>query len=127
MAKGMRELLAEARARIVEIDTAEAEAVLARDERTLFLDVRESEEFAQGHVPGALLIPRGMLEPKAAADSPARDSQLADPERPIVAYCGSGARSALAAVTLAELGFTHVRSMAGGFQAWAAESRPIDR
>jgi rhodanese-related sulfurtransferase len=127
MAKGMRELLTEARARIVEIDTAEAQEVLGRSEDTLFLDVREAEEYAQGHVPGALLVPRGMLEPKAAADSPARDSQLTDPQRPIVAYCGSGARSALAAVTLAELGFTNVRSMAGGFQAWQRESRPVDR
>jgi len=127
MAKGMRELLAEARARIVEIDTAEAQGLLGLREDTLFLDVREPEEWAQGHLPGALRIPRGMLEPKAAADSPARDSQLSDPQRPIVAYCGSGARSAFAAVTLAELGFTNVRSMAGGFQAWERESRPIDR
>ena len=69
----------------------------------------------------------GILEPKAALDSPARDSQLSDPERPIITYCGSGARSALAAATLQQLGFSQVRSLAGGFQAWTQEGRPIVR
>jgi rhodanese-related sulfurtransferase len=123
MAKGMRELLAEARARIEEIGTAEAERELRLGGGTLFLDVREPDEFAHGHLPGALLVPRGLLEPKAAADSPARDARLADRERPIIVYCASGARSALAARTLGELGFSKVRSLAGGLQAWAGEGR----
>lgn len=126
MAKGMKELLAEARARIVEIDTGQAAESLGR-ESVLLLDVREPEEFAAGHLPGAVSVPRGMLEPRAAADSPARSDELADPAREIVVYCGSGARSALAAVTLQELGFTNVRSMAGGIQAWSQESRPLER
>jgi rhodanese-related sulfurtransferase len=125
MAKGLKDLLTEAKARITEISTAQAEAVHERGDATLFLDVREPGEFAKSHIAGALLIPRGTLEPKAAADSPARDSQLSDPSRPIIAYCGSGARSAFAAQTLQELGFTNVQSMAGGFQAWEAESRPV--
>jgi rhodanese-related sulfurtransferase len=126
MAKGLKDLLTEAKARITEISTAQAEAVHERGDATLFLDVREPGEYESGRIPGALLIPRGTLEPRAAADSPARDSQLSDPARPIIAYCGSGARSAFAADTLQELGFTNVRSMAGGFQAWQTESRPIE-
>lgn len=126
MAKGMKELLAEARARISEIDTTQASEILERGGDTLFLDVREPEEFGSGHLPGAHPVPRGLLEPRAAADSPARDSELCDPERAIVVYCGTGARSALAAVTLEELGFSNVSSMAGGIQTWQKESRPIE-
>ena len=127
MAMGMKELIADARSRIEEIDPEAAESELRGNPTTLALDVRESEEFSLGRLPGALLIPRGILEPKAALDSPLRDSQLSDPERPIIAYCGSGARSALAAATLQQLGFSQVRSMAGGFQAWSQEGRPIER
>lgn len=127
MAKGMKQLLSEARGRIQEIDTESTAAEISTRPDTLLLDVREGEEFAGGRIPGSLLIPRGLLEPKAAADSPARDSQLGDPARPIIVYCGSGARSALAAVTLQELGFRNVRSMAGGFQAWSQEERPVER
>jgi rhodanese-related sulfurtransferase len=123
----MKELIADARSRIEEIDPEAAESELRGNPTTLVLDVRESEEFSLGRLPGALLIPRGILEPKAALDSPLRDSQLSDPERPIIAYCGSGARSALAAATLQQLGFSQVRSMAGGFQAWSQEGRPIER
>ena len=125
MAKGMRELLSAARARIKEIDTGDAARILARKDETLFLDVREPDEFAEGHIPGAHLLPRGLLEPRAAADSPSRDPELHDTARPIVVYCGSGARSALAALTLGELGFTNVVSMAGGMLVWKRESRRI--
>lgn len=127
MAIGMKELIADARSRIEEIDPEAAESELRGNPTTLALDVRESEEFSLGRLPGALLIPRGILEPKAALDSPARDSQFSDPERPIITYCGSGARSALAAATLQQLGFSQVRSLAGGFVAWTQEGRPIER
>lgn len=127
MAIGMKELIADARSRIEEIDPEAAESELRGNPATLALDVREAEEFSLGHLPDALLIPRGMLEPKAALDSPARDPQLSDPERPIIAYCGSGARSALAAATLQQLGFSQVRSLAGGIEAWTQEGRPIVR
>jgi rhodanese-related sulfurtransferase len=127
MAKGIKDLLAEARAQITEIDTAGAAELLARDDDTLFLDVREAHEFESGRLPGAHLVPRGMLEPRAAADSPAQDEELADPARRIVVYCGSGARSALAAASLQQLGFTNVLSMAGGIQAWEQDGRSLER
>lgn len=127
MAKGMKDLLEEARARITEIDTAAAAELLEGDGDTLFLDVREPDEWQSGRLPGAHPVPRGLLEPRAAHDSPARDPELSDPERTIVIYCGTGARSAFAAATLQELGFRDVRSMAGGIRAWQSESRPLER
>jgi rhodanese-related sulfurtransferase len=123
----MKELIADARSQITEIDPETAEHEFGLDPTTLALDVREAEEFSLGRLPGALLIPRGVLEPKAALDSPLRDPRLSDPERPIIAYCGSGARSALAAVTLQLLGFSQVRSLSGGFDAWSQQGRPIER
>ncbi len=126
MAKGMKELLNEARARIREISPQVAAEEIEAGPDTLILDVREPTEFAEGHIPGALLIPRGLLEPRAAADSPALADALADRRRPILAYCGSGVRSALAAATLQELGFANVYSMAGGFDAWLKQGRPVE-
>lgn len=118
MAKGMKDLLEEARRHIREVGAPEAAELLRTTPDLLVLDVREPDEFSTGCLPGAVLVPRGLLEPKAAPDSPARDALFEDPERPILAYCGSGARSALAAHTLQELGFREVHSLAGGIQAW---------
>jgi rhodanese-related sulfurtransferase len=123
--RDLKTLLAEARGRVHEITTAEAAEILDKEGDTLFLDVREPDEYLCGHVPGALLVPRGVLEMRAAPDSLALDPDLEDPSRPIVVYCTSGGRSALAAVTLAEFGFEDVRSMAGGMKAWVAEARPV--
>ena len=71
MAKGMQELLNEARAQIREVSPELAAHEIEAGPETLILDVREPTEFREGHIPGALLIPRGLLEPRAAADSPA--------------------------------------------------------
>jgi len=127
MSIGMKQLIADARSQITEIDPEAAEHELGQNPTALALDVREAEEFSLGRLPGALLIPRGVLEPKAALDSPARDPRLSDLKRPIIAYCGSGARSALAAVTLQQLGFSQVRSLCGGFDAWHQQGRPVER
>src|SRR5437763_1444478 len=72
-----------------------------------FLDVRELDEFEQGTIPGAVFIPRGHLESKV-------ENHIADRNAPVVIYCAGGIRSAFAAKTLAELGYTDVVSMAGG-------------
>jgi molybdopterin/thiamine biosynthesis adenylyltransferase/rhodanese-related sulfurtransferase len=77
----------------------------------VFIDVREQNEYAQGYIPGSRWIARGQLELKIEETVPERD-------QPIVLYCAGGTRSALAARTLAELGYTDVRSLAGGFGAW---------
>ena len=110
-----RDLLAAAKAQIREVDTAGAEQLIARP-GTLTLDVREPDEYDQGALPGALHIPRGHLEAQVEGKVLAKDT-------PIVVYCAGGVRSAFAAKTLGELGYTDVVSMAGGFGRWKDEGR----
>jgi molybdopterin/thiamine biosynthesis adenylyltransferase/rhodanese-related sulfurtransferase len=110
-----RDLLRDTKARIREIDTAGAEAEVKRPE-TVVLDVREPDEYEQGALPGALHIPRGHLESQVEGRVPDHDAH-------IVVYCAGGTRSAFAADTLAQLGYTDVISMAGGFNKWKDEGR----
>lgn len=116
--KTAHDLVAEAKAHIREIDTDAAEQAI-RD-ADLLLDVREPEEFQAGHIPGAVNIPRGLLEFKLD-----NDPQLAARGLDIVLYCKSGGRAALAARTLKELGYLQVHSIAGGFDAWAQAGKPV--
>ena len=108
-----RDLLAQSRANIKEISTADAEA---RVGDTTFLDVRELDEFEQGMIQGSVFIPRGHLESQA-------ENRLSDKHAPIVVYCAGGVRSVFAAETLQRLGYTDVVSMSGGFGAWKNEGR----
>src|SRR6478609_6828509 len=110
-----RDLLSAAKSEIVEVDTEGAAALIADGAR--ILDVREPDEFEQGALPGAVHIPRGHLEAQV-------ESRLLDKSAPVVVYCAGGVRSAFAAKTLAELGYTDVFSMAGGFGRWKDEGRP---
>jgi len=110
-----RDLLRETRARIREVGTAAAESDLASPS-TVALDVREPDEYEQGAIPGALHIPRGHLESQI-------ESRVPDHDAHIVVYCAGGLRSAFAADTLANLGYTDVVSMAGGFNKWKDEGR----
>ncbi len=111
-----RDLLADAKSRITEIDTATAAVKLSDDEVSL-LDVREPDEYDQGAIPGAVHIPRGHLEAQVEA-------KLTDKNQPVVVYCAGGVRSAFAADTLQALGYSKVLSMAGGFGKWKDEGRP---
>jgi sulfur-carrier protein adenylyltransferase/sulfurtransferase len=111
-----RDLLAEAKASIREVDTAGAEAALTVNPATVVLDVREADEYEQGALPNAVHIPRGHLESQV-------ESRLADKSAPVLIYCAGGTRSAFAARTLAELGYSDVVSMAGGFNKWKNENR----
>jgi molybdopterin/thiamine biosynthesis adenylyltransferase/rhodanese-related sulfurtransferase len=110
-----RELLNETKSRIREIDTAEAEAAVAVP-GTVVLDVREPDEYEQGALPGAVHIPRGHLESQI-------ENKVLDHDTPIVAYCAGGTRSAFAADTLQQLGYTNVSSVVGGFNKWKNEGR----
>ena len=109
-----RDLLREAKAEIRETDPAGAEAMLANG--AVLLDVREPDEFEQGAVPGSVHIPRGNLEPNV-------ENRLRDKSIPVVAMCAGGVRSAFAAQTLQEMGYSDVVSMAGGFNRWKDEGR----
>jgi len=110
-----RDLLATTKARIHEVDGTQAEEAVAVP-GTVVLDVREADEYAQGALPGAVHIPRGFLEVQV-------ESKLPDHDAPIVVYCAGGTRSAFAAETLGELGYTDVVSLAGGFNKWKDEGR----
>jgi len=106
------DLVAAAKQQITEIDVAKAKQLLAEGHIVL-VDTREESEYAAGHIDGALLLPRGVLEFKIGATP-----ELADKGKSVLIYCRTGGRSALAAQTLQQLGYTHVLSMAGGFEAW---------
>ena len=109
-----RDLLRDAKSRITEITPEEAETRLGS---ATFLDVREQDEHDQGTIPGSVFIPRGHLESQA-------ETRLLDRDQPIVVYCAGGNRSAFAAETLEQLGFTDVVSMSGGFGRWKDQGRP---
>ncbi len=106
-----RELLAQVKAEIDEVSTPDVHARLDDGDAPLFLDVRETEEWQEGHLPGAVHVPRGNLESRIEALVP-------DKGREIVVYCAGGSRSAFAAKSLQELGYENVVSMAGGFSDW---------
>jgi sulfur-carrier protein adenylyltransferase/sulfurtransferase len=103
-------LLRELRARTRELDAA-ALAAEIRSPALTVIDVREPDEHAQGTIPGTAHIPRGFLEQRIERAVPNRES-------PVVLYCQSGTRSVLAARSLTELGYSDVRSLAGGFTGW---------
>src|SRR5262245_10484193 len=110
-----RELLQNAKRSIREVDTATAEELRQQPDAVL-LDVREPDEYEQGAIPGAVHIPRGQLESNVEGRVPSR-------ETPLIVYCAGGTRSAFAAKTLADLGYTDVVSVAGGFNRWKDEGR----
>lgn len=99
----------EARSRIMEISALETAAAMKRG--ALVLDVREREEFLRGHIPNAIHLARGTLELEIEKRAP-------DPATEIVTYCGAGNRSALSTDNLQRMGYTNVKSLGGGLQAW---------
>ena len=95
-----------------------------RDADTLLVDIREPAEFARGHIPGAFLIPRGLLEFEILKLVQRHTESPADCE--IILYCGTGGRSALAAKSLNDMGFANAQSMDGGIVAWAEARFPLE-
>jgi sulfur-carrier protein adenylyltransferase/sulfurtransferase len=113
-----RELLNQIKAEIEEIDASRA-AELVEDADAVFVDVRERDEWDEGHIPGATHVPRGFLESRV-------EKAVPDQSTPVVVYCASGARSAFAAKTLEELGYDDVVSLAGGFTDWKRNGFPTE-
>jgi sulfur-carrier protein adenylyltransferase/sulfurtransferase len=111
MPKTYAEMLRDARAVVPEITPLETERLRESTPEVALVDVREDSEWEQGHIPGATHIPKSYIEQQIEAAVPDRG-------RPVVLYCASGVRSLFAGQTLAELGYTDVRSMSGGFQEW---------
>ena len=112
-----RELLAETKKRIREVDTVAAEQEWLTKPGVVVLDVREPEEYEQGALPNAMHIPRGHLESNI-------ENRVADHTAPVLIYCASGVRSVFAADTMQQLGYTDIVHMAGGFGKWKNEDRP---
>ena len=110
------QLIDEAKGRVREVGPEAAIRLIA--DGALPIDCREPNEWNLGHLPEALHIPRGILETTIEGTVP--------PLRPIVLYCASGNRSALAADTLQQMGYTDVGSLAGGIRAWAEAGGDID-
>jgi sulfur-carrier protein adenylyltransferase/sulfurtransferase len=106
-----RDLVAQAKKEIKEATPGEVNELLSKPDAPVLVDVREPDETQQGVIPGALVIPRGFLEQRIEAQVPDRDA-------PVVLYCAGGVRSALAAKTLGDLGYSDVTSMSGGFSQW---------
>jgi sulfur-carrier protein adenylyltransferase/sulfurtransferase len=112
-----RELLQQVRSEISEIDATDARDRIESGEPVV-VDVREQDEWDEGHIPGAVHVPRGHLESRIERLAP-------DTARPIVVYCSAGNRSAFAAKTLTELGYEDVASLAGGFTDWKRNGFPV--
>jgi len=115
--KSAQDLVAAAKSRIREVELGEAEAAIR--EADVLLDVREPDEYRQGHIAGAINVPRGLLEFKLSGD-PA----LNDRGTRIVLYCKTGGRGALAADSLRSMGYLHVQSIAGGMDGWLGAGLP---
>lgn len=110
-----QKLVQEAKARIAEISAEEAAREV--DRGALLIDVRENEDWQAAHVPGAVHLSRGTIELEIEEAAPALHT-------PIICHCGGGSRSALVAESLQRMGYTNVKSMAGGFKAWKAAGLP---
>jgi molybdopterin/thiamine biosynthesis adenylyltransferase/rhodanese-related sulfurtransferase len=113
-----RELLQQVRAEISEVDATRARELVDAGEPVI-VDVREQDEWDEGHIPGAVHVPRGHLESRI-------ERTAADPSRQVLLYCSAGNRSAFAAKTLEELGYEDVVSLAGGFTDWKRNGFPIE-
>jgi rhodanese-related sulfurtransferase len=126
---GIREMVQEALASIEAVSANDVREGLDSGQVDLVVDVREPKEWEGGHVPGAINVPRGMLELRADPESPATDPTLsADRDARVIVYClkAPGARSVLAAQTLGSMGYSNVAAMRGGFEEWQAEGLPAE-
>jgi molybdopterin/thiamine biosynthesis adenylyltransferase/rhodanese-related sulfurtransferase len=112
-----RELLQQVKAQIEEVDAGGARELLESPEPPVLVDVREVDEWDEGHIPGAVHVPRGNLESRIEQAAP-------DRARPLLLYCAAGARSAFAAKSLEELGYENVTSLAGGYTDWKRNGFP---
>jgi molybdopterin/thiamine biosynthesis adenylyltransferase/rhodanese-related sulfurtransferase len=120
MPKTYSELLSDVRASIRQVSLEEMKRRLEAREPYVFVDVREKDEWRQGHIPGAVHLPRGFLEMQA-------EQKLPDKRARIVVYCAGGVRSAFAAKTLGELGYEHVESANPGFLRWKELGYPVEK
>jgi rhodanese-related sulfurtransferase len=116
---GFIKIVDEARKHVREVTIHDVKARLDRGEKVLLIDVREDNEFAVEHLPGALHIGKGVIERDI-------ETKIPDPSTEIVLYCGGGYRSALAGASLRQMGYANVISMDGGIRAWRDAGFPLE-
>ena len=116
--KSAHDLVMAAKGRIREVPVEQAEPVIRNAD--LLIDVREGDEYAAGHIPGAVHMSRGMLEFKLSSNP-----NLAARDLNMVVYCKTSGRAALACVALQEMGYLNVHSIAGGYDGWVAAGKPV--
>jgi rhodanese-related sulfurtransferase len=127
MLKTAHDLVLAAKANTQEVSLENAMTMLAAamgkdGVSPLILDVREPGEFASGHLPGAVNVPRGLLEFSLSANP-----LWQNPDMTVLIYCKTSGRAALAAQTMQSMGYRNVSSLAGGFDAWASDRFPVDQ
>ena len=120
MSKTYQQLLEEARKLVPELSIDQVRAAVAGSKPPIVVDVREKEEYREGHLPGAISIPRGFLEMQI-------EGKVDDKDQPVIAYCQSGIRSLFAAKAMKDMGYRDVRSMTGGYGAWQGAGYSWDK
>jgi rhodanese-related sulfurtransferase len=117
---GFLRLVEDAKSRIKEADFREIKRRLDHHEKLKLVDVREDNEWARGHLPGAVHLGKGIIE---------RDIEQAFPDKgaALVLYCGGGFRSALVADNLQRMGYTNIISMDGGWRGWFEAGYPVEK
>lgn len=112
------DLVAEAKKNITIISVEEAKALLDKG-GVIFLDCREPKEYKSGHIPGAINIPRGLLEFKIG-------SKISEKNTPVIMYCKTGGRASLACCSIQRMGYKNVKNIDGGWKAWAKAGYPVE-
>ena len=118
MSKTYQDLVREAKTRVKEVTASETIQILSENPGTVIVDCREPNEAALGTIAGAVVVPRGLMEQNI--------ERVAKRDQKVIVYCAGGNRSALAADTLREMGYSHVATMAGGFRAWIDAGGDVD-
>ena len=127
MTKTLSDFISEARERVTDIQADDLEELIEDGDDLVLVDVREPYEYEKAHIPGAVLIPRGMLEGAADPNNKHRIEALYTArDKKVVVYCETGARSAMAVDTLQQMGFTDALNLAGGLKMWEAEDLDIE-
>lgn len=117
---GFLKIVEDAKTRVHETDIPVVLARLKKGDKFLLVDVREDNEWAKGHITGAVHLSKGVIERDAETALPNKDAE-------VILYCGGGFRSALAADNLQKMGYTRVSSMDGGWRGWTEAGGPTEK
>jgi rhodanese-related sulfurtransferase len=118
--QGFLKLVDDAKKNIKETDVEGVKGRLAAGEKLILVDTREDNEWAKGHIPGAIHLGRGIIERDIEGELPDRSAE-------IILYCGGGFRSALSAESLQKMGYTNVWSMDGGWRGWLDAKGAVEK